>query len=549
MAWKRIRTGLLVTGALAVAAPILLNLAFAIALSFPIVQKHADREAERLLGALSAGQVSLQGFRTDMAGYLGIEKLLMRGPDGGADSVEIKDLRVRYSILDLIQKRVRLDRVAIGKVALCVTKSPEGEFSWPLLRKSIAIERREDPTEGRGRFRWVLAASSVQIGRMEVFYHDSATGISGAVRGAEIELDPARYGKKPFRLRATGSHCETPWWSGNVDTVEVTADISKMGLRLKNFSARTAHSKLKMRGWIPLASSRRWRLSMDGKLAVGDSVFPRHLLPRLARGGVFSVNALLHGTRKRPRLSFGVQGLGLRYNNYSIDTISMTASYDNQSNLRAEAFAKGPVGSVAVVGKARIMDPSERLRPAHYTIDADIRSLRLSRLRGIMIPDVIVNGTTTHLRAHVAGESTELLPTHATIATTVRGGPFAKAPLCLNAALDSSHWSMRGEWGRNILGGKGRIDGGIIGQFHAYLNDPGIWTESSMGWPMEGTLNVNAHVSGPLRKPRLNAEFEGVRLRSQGLVIDTVSGSMSWRRGKARFRRVRATVHGALDSL
>ncbi len=528
-----------------------ISLLAAVVVSLPPVQRYARQRAERFLDSLLVGDITLTGIQTNLFSSLSVEKVTLRAPAGAADSIVVFDLRVVYSLLPLLRRTVLIRSIDVRRVTAYLARSAEGEMTLPFMPRAVVEQQRQQPRQAPEPSTWRVCIVSMRVEKIDALYRDRALDLTarvpaGSFRGALPAVDSIA-----LALDLPWASLHSPWWSGELDTLQVESVVTDSAVWLDTLIATTTGLAVSGTGRIPFGRDGALDVAARASADIGDVAFVRNRVPGLGDSGTVVAELAMTGTFVQPLIRLDLAGSGLAYREYAIDSLDLTAHYDRQSELHARLALTSPLARAIVEGQAAMPSLLDSPSVRAYTAEATVEGLDVSRIRELTIENDPVRRTIAQLRARVAGSGIDSIPAHIAAWATVTSGACDSVPLHVRGMLDTTRWRLRADWGENVVDGAGRlvVGGEVRGTVEANVRDPALISRTFIDRTIRGTLYGRADIAGALTDPRLALSVTSPELRWSGLVADTVSARATVREATVRIDDAHAVVDGELDSL
>lgn len=531
-------TGMVIVTALVTAA----GFGAAVLISLPPVQEQIRGRVERLFDALMLGDVSVKGMRLTGLGSMVVKTAVFRCSEAEGDSLIVNDLRLRFSPYALLRRAVRIESIAARSVDAHVTRTRSG-IAFPLLPNP----RREK----RSRPGWTVDISEVWIGRLRGSYTDSAARLRATIREAGVRLDLSRRDSIGLGLAVQSGKLQSRWWTGDLDTLDAVAIVSRESLLLNRIFAEGSGLTVASRGTIPFSARGEWDLTVQAAAPVADLAAFRQAVPALDTVGRLQVAAALRGTHQRPLFRARLTARDVKLAGYAVDTLRLTARYDRQATLRTHAQLHCILGTATIdadLNVPRLLDS----RPVkNYAVRMQAERVPVDKLRGLRMPSTLTDNVTAQLALRVVGNGLDERPRRAAVEATMKGGMFHDVPLRLDCSMDGNRWQVNGTWGGNTAAGEGDFapDGSINGDVSVSFDHPEEISRLAVNQSIVGRVDGHIGISGTVSKPDLHATFASPELHWNGITADTVHAAVAWTNRSWSIGHAYGVIAGGLDSL
>ncbi|MBD3243773.1 MAG: hypothetical protein GF331_24490, partial [Chitinivibrionales bacterium] len=343
--------------ALAIAAGLLgLSLLVFVVVSLPPVQRYARQRAEQFLDSLLVGDIELEGIRTNLFTTLTVEKVVIRSPGDAADSVVVHDLHVGYSLWPLLRKTVLIRSIDARRLIAFLSRSREGELTLPFLPRAVVEEQQqpEPPPREREPSEWRVRISSIAVDKIEAMYRDRALDLTARVPAGSFHGSLPAQDSVLLSLDLPWAAVHSPWWSGELDTLQAEAAVTDSAVLVDTVIAITDGLAVRGGGRIPYQPDGTWDLAVRAFADVAESALLRNRVPGLAQSGELTADLSLAGSVRRPLIRLELAGSDLAYRDYAVNSLDLSAHYGEEPELHVRLALNSPLAHAVVEGQATI---------------------------------------------------------------------------------------------------------------------------------------------------------------------------------------------------
>jgi len=558
------------------------SIAFYSILTLPSVQERALRIAEAKISDLGFfnGDITIERISSNLISCIEVYGVRAVGKSGYGDSVYVGRATVRYRIPPLLRKTVRVTKVTVTDVRGHIVMSPDGDIMIPFMpieyyKRAVADtaapgdssapaphKHRKSPKAGGGnedgypdpsKWPWKVDIGKTRVNGINAVYRDLKNNMTGEIVDASAEARFYAIDSFFVELRVPNGSYVSPWWSGAVDTIGVSGVITWRDLNVHSLLLKGATTRVTAAGKLSYYEGKPWDLRADFITSIKPLPVLYENAEGLGKDGFLEGKASFGGTLYEPIFGARVKGYGIVYKGYDLSALDIDASYGRDEYGRARIRGGNAFGNFDVDAKLLMKNLMRGPAFGNYSLTALVSGLEARKIAEelkIKLPLPIDGG---RLRLKADGKCFEI-PAQAALTAEFEGENLAGGGIAVNARLKNDLWEIDGNWGANLIEGRGGIDFktlAVKGAVNADVPDPSAPAVTFAKERVHGKLELAAEFGGRLDKiDKLTASAvaKGDGIRWRGVRADSVEAHLSVDSGKVRLRRADGHVHGRIDS-
>lgn len=550
-------------GALFVAVFLLfVSVLFYYILLIPPVQQRVLRFAELQMGSFMLGDVTIERVESDLLRRVELYGVRAKGGEYG-DSIYAGRITVRYYLPALLKKTVRVSSVDL--------KDVYGHVVWadrwvrlPVLPQDLAQPPPSISDTGKAvgggqgeefsvdSMDWKIDLGTARVFNLNAVYRDSDLKFLGEIVNAQAEAQFHKLDSFSVKLQVPDARYESPWWTGDLDTIGATGVITWRHLEIFDCHVSGSGSDITGGGRIAFSSEGHWDLSADVNTLIEPLPVLYSSLPGLGKQGRLKGRASWVGSLREPVLSADISGNELTYDDYDIGRLNLDADYGEDRFVRVRIHGGSSLGRVDLTSSMRIDSLMSRPSFGDYSFSALLSRLDLESLvKKVHVP-VSVPGDTGRVRLSVDGSGITEFPSLVKASVSVGGGRLKGRQLDLSATLRREAWSVEGNWGLNRVEGKGTLEldkMSVMGYVAADIPVPSLISNQFLNENVGGRLMSHMDIVGKLDNPRIDAMVKGDRIEWRGIRADSVDATLVFENREFTLSRADAIVAGDLETV
>lgn len=487
--------------------------------------------------------VSIEKFETNLWSRVRIDTLTINmaaGPE--TDPVlYVGQIRIGYSIFQLLGKAVILKSLTIDSVALAVERDSLGRFGIPLLDNPPTVPA--DTAQGTG----VIGIDSVSFTRMGLSYTDRKLPLSVVLTGATLSARGSREGAFSGRLTVDSIRADYDGLPLMFDHLETAASFDRETFHLEQAGVNCGGLRLEASGDLGIGDTNNVALTVS----VNGS--PGALVAAMTAGfdslslEVDHINAhgRINGTFNDPVVQLDVSLADMAVQKVAIPSVRLLAEYRNDHILVDTFQASGLGGTIAGRGDVRL--DAEGLSSL---------SLRLDRIDPAAVWRVVYSETspfkgTLGGRIEAAGRGRELA------SWTVNAAVSGKDLRYLDRSVPPLECTVKLESGRTglaLVHGSDEIRADIMfgedslrGTFDVSVPDITALSRFIDQPDLSGRLLARGTVEGIYSNPTVQATVDGTGITFRGFPADSLFADLSYR--DSSLTVIDFICRGGLDSI
>ncbi|MFP4013956.1 MAG: translocation/assembly module TamB domain-containing protein [Chitinispirillaceae bacterium] len=549
-------------GALFVAVFLLfVSVLFYYILLIPPVQQRVLRFAELQMSSFMLGDVTIERVESDLLRRIELHGVRAKGGVYG-DSIYAGRITVKYYLPALLKKTVRVSSVDLRDVY--------GHVVWadrwirlPVLPQDLAqppppsdsgkVARDKEGEEfSVDSMDWKIDLGTARVFNLNAVYRDSDLEFLGEIVNTRAEARFHELDSFSVKLQVPDARYESPWWTGDLDTIGATGVITWKHLEIFDCHVLGSGSDITGGGRIAFSSEGHWDLSADVNTLIEPLPVLYNSLPGLGRQGRLKARASWVGSLREPVLSAEVSGQNLSYDDFDIGSLNLDAGYGEDRFVRLLVHGGSSLGRVDLASSMRIDSLMSRPSFGDYTLSAQLSRLDLkSLLKKVAVP-VAVPGDTGSVRLSVDGSGISDVPSLVKASLGIGGGRLEGRQLDLSGSLNRGAWSVEGNWGLNRVEGKGTLglhNLSVLGYVAADIPVPSLISNQFLRENVGGRLMSHMDIMGKIDNPRIEAMVKGDELEWRGIRADSVDASLVFADREFALSRADAIIAGDLETV
>jgi hypothetical protein len=524
--------------------------------SLPFTQRYILDYAEKQVEHVLAGDCSIQSFTTNFISTARVDNIVLRDSSGHGDSIFIHSVRAHFSLLPFFKKQIYIKKARVSRLDAFLTVAPTGKLMIPALPDSMFLQSlkqnkyRKKKRNQSGR--WQLYIGSARVNNLNATYSDSVHAFVGTIRNTVASAEIHRIDSMNLHLEVRGGSYESPWWTGEIDTIGASGVLTLKGMTVDDAFIDGSSTRITGKGKIPFKSKGNWHFSAEVTTDVKPVKAIYGYIPSILtdKGRVHAV-ASWDGTLKRPVLKFQAAGSDWKSSYFDIPTLYADGSYDGDSLLAFGLTAITDMGRVSCSGHVHTERLFSRPEFKEYRAALDVEDIRLKEIK---LPENInryklwENGDAV---VKVNGCDFRDLPDTIDAGLVLKNTPDGPDALSLNGSLIHKNWNLGVIFGNNRMSAQGKL----INTTH--LNGNGNIIVDNLTpvstiiskEAVNGSLSADIKIQGKIANP----DF-ALFIKSDSLSWRTVSGSsvaiaLKKRGNDYYFDSSSVTIHAGLDSI
>ncbi|MFH1374770.1 MAG: translocation/assembly module TamB domain-containing protein [bacterium] len=487
--------------------------------------------------------VSIGRFETNLWSRIQIETLTVSTATDTQNQpiLYVGQIRIGYSIFQLLGKIVTLETLSVDSVALEMALDSLGRFGVPLLDNPAEVTG--DSSEKTG----IVCIETVSLNRMSLFYFDPQVPLSVELAGAVLSAQGNRDGAFSGRLTAGNILAVYDSLALNFDTLEIGASLNSEMFRLEYAKADCEGLHMEAFGDLGTADSMNIALtvSVDGSLDTLASAFSATVeLPSL-RAGHMSAQCQIEGTVDDPNIRLDAILQDLILQDVAIQSAMLAAQYHDDL-LLVDTFQVTTLKG-AIDGKFRMMLDTLGSASLNLALNRiDLSSLwrvtysEASPYQGTLNGKINAQGqgddlTSWTVEALVAGDNLRYLNRPVPDLKCIVVSNAGKTSLSLIHGADEIHADI--EFGEDSLQGVFNISVPDMTALSRFIDQPNL----------SGGLWAHGTIHGAYANPVFRSTVNGSRISYRDFPVDSIFAELSY--ADSSLTVIDFACEGKLDSI